>query len=330
MEQTESPIHEAVEAEAAVEADTTEPKPLVKHGWLRVLILFVVYVVGIIGVSIMTGLVFVLWNVVTGRDPFDLEHLADPSSLGLGPLWVSQLLHFALTVIVVWGMRRFIDRRSFVSLGLTLRGYGSHLVQGMAWGVGLIVFGFVVLQATGALVIDPEHETIGPLMFLAYLGILIVVAVNEELVIRGYVLDNLMASMNRWVALFVSALIFTAFHIFNANISLLPLVNLVLAGMVLGVYYIHRRNLWFSIGMHLTWNLFQGPVFGFEVSGLQTPSVIGQTVSGSDLLTGGDFGLEGSILTTVFLVVATIVIHLQFRNDRPVLRSRLKNRSEVH
>jgi membrane protease YdiL (CAAX protease family) len=308
MEDTDAPVEELAEAEA------TEPKPLVKHGWLRVLILFVLYAIGLIVVSIATAMAFVLWNVVTGREPFDLERLADPSSLGIAPLVVSQLLHFSLTLVVVWALRRFIDRRSFVSLGFALRGYGSHLVQGMAWGVGLIVFGFVVLLTTGALAIDPEHESIGPFMFLGYLGILVVVSVNEELAIRGYVLQNLMASMNRWLALFVSALIFTFFHLLNANISPLPLINLVLAGMVLGVYYMHRRNLWFSIGMHLTWNLFQGPVFGFEVSGLQTPSVIGQTLSGSDLLTGGDFGLEGSLLTTVFLVVATVVIHLQFRD----------------
>jgi hypothetical protein len=68
--------------------------------------------------------------------------------------------------------------------------------------------------------------------------------------------------------------------------------------------------------MHLTWNLFQGPVLGFEVSGLQTPSMIGQQLSGPDLLTGGDVGLEGSILATIFLVVAIVVIHFQFRNGR--------------
>jgi membrane protease YdiL (CAAX protease family) len=308
MKENETSVDETVESGA------TKPEPLVKYGWLRVLILVVLYVVGLIGVSIATVVALVAWSEVTGREAFDLERLADPSSLGIGPLWVTQLMHFALTVIVVWGMRRLVDRRSFVSLGLTLRGYGSHLAQGMAWGVGLIVFGFVVLLATGALAIDPEHETIGALVFLSYLGILIVVSVNEELLIRGYVLDNLMASMNRWVALFVSALLFTLHHVFNANISALTLLNLALAGMVLGVYYIHRRNLWFGIGMHLTWNLFQGPVLGFEVSGLQTPSMIGQTLSGSDLLTGGDFGLEGSILTTCFLVVAIVVIHLLFRN----------------
>jgi membrane protease YdiL (CAAX protease family) len=290
-----------------------DPQPLVPSGWLRALLCVIAWVFGMIGLTIVVVAAVVVYAAVTDGEPPSAEAFQDLSSLGLGALAVIQVLSFALTLAVVWPLRRFVDRRSLRSLGLTLRGYRAHLVQGMAWGVGSIVFGFVVLRASGALTVVPDHDAIGLPSFLGYLAVLSLVAFTEELMFRGYLLSNLMESMHHWLALLLSALVFAAFHLLNANISMLSVINLVLAGVVLGVYYIYRRNLWFGIGMHLTWNLFQGPVFGFEVSGIESPSLIGHRVSGSEVLTGGDFGLEGSILTTVFLIVAAVVISLQFR-----------------
>jgi membrane protease YdiL (CAAX protease family) len=301
-----------VAADAAPEAP-----PLIPYGWLRALLCVILWVSGLIGLTVVAAVGVGIYVGATGGEPPSAEAFQDLSSLGLGILALVQVVTFALTLAVVWPLRWLFDRRSLVSLGLTLRGYGAHLAQGLAWGAGLIVFGFVVLMASGALAVTADHDAISLPLFLGYLAVLVLVSLNEELLIRGYILSNLMESFSGWLALLISALVFAAFHLFNANLSVLSVVNLVLAGLVLGVYYLHRRNLWFSIGMHLTWNLFQGPVFGFEVSGLKTPSLIGQTVDGSDLLTGGEFGLEGSLLTTFFLIIATAVIHLQFRGSPP-------------
>lgn len=293
--------------------EALEPRPLVRRGWLRALLFLVIYAVCALGLMVVVGVGFAVWMQLTDGEMPSAEAFTDVSRLGLGVLALTQLLTLALTVAVVAAMRRLVDRRSVTSLGLELRGHGPDLVQGMLWGAGLIVFGFVGLLATGSLQLDPGHASIGLSTFVGYLAVLVVVAVNEELMIRGYLLSNLMDSMNRWVALFVSALVFATLHLLNANVTPMGIVNLVLAGIVLGVYYLHRGNLCFGIGMHLTWNLFQGPVFGFEVSGLQTPSLVGHTVRGPALLTGGEFGLEGSILTTIFLLAAAVVIHLQWR-----------------
>lgn len=99
----------------------------------------------------------------------------------------------------------------------------------------------------------------------------------------------------------------------NPNTSVAGLVNIVLAGILLGVYYIHCRNLWFPIGLHFAWNLFEGPVYGSAVSGNMVTSVFTQEVVGNSQITGGDFGFEASWITTVVIIVATIAIHLIYR-----------------
>jgi membrane protease YdiL (CAAX protease family) len=93
-------------------------------------------------------------------------------------------------------------------------------------------------------------------------------------------------------------------HLGNPNIGILPLLNLFLAGIFLGIYTIHKNNLWFPIGAHLTWNYLQGPIFGFEVSGNKINSLFEQKPNGHELLTGGNFGFEGSIILTLFLMIS--------------------------
>jgi membrane protease YdiL (CAAX protease family) len=142
----------------------------------------------------------------------------------------------------------------------------------------------------------------------------IIVGVVEESVMRGYILSNLMEHMkNKYVALWISAVIFAVFHGLNPNITVLGFTNLILAGFVLGITYIHTKNLWFPIFLHISWNFFQGPVFGFEVSGINTKAIINHNVTGNDLITGGRFGLEGSILITILLIITTFFIDLYYR-----------------
>jgi len=126
-------------------------------------------------------------------------------------------------------------------------------------------------------------------------------------------LGNLLDSFaNKWVALLISGILFAAFHFTNPGIHTLAFVNLFLAGLLLGINYIYTRNLWFSFLFHLSWNFFQGPLLGFRVSGLSLPSLLVAEPKGDLFVTGGDFGLEGSILNTLVSVIALLVLALYF------------------
>jgi hypothetical protein len=140
------------------------------------------------------------------------------------------------------------------------------------------------------------------------------VAVTEEVLIRGYVLKNLMVSFNKYVALIISSLLFSLIHGANPNVDWLGLVNLFLAGILLGLSYIHTRNLWFPIALHLSWNLFQS-LFGFNVSGQDFYSLVNFTIVENSMLNGGDFGLEGSVFCFAAQLVLITGIAWYYRNE---------------
>jgi len=281
--------------------ETTEPVPAIKWGWLRALLFLPAWFVGVIVAGVIAFFAF----GVTSSEEMQAQIT---TSSGI----VIQGLQLLLTLIPVYLFRRFIDRRSFCSIGFQFnRPFRRDLLVGMAMGIGLIGLVFVILLASGGIVLT-DIQLPGS-AFAAAVVVMMMVGIGEELVMRGYVQGNLMASMNKYVALLLVSILFAGSHMFNPNASLLGLVNIILAGLLLGIYYVHKQNLWLPIGMHFTWNLFQGSVFGSQVSGVSTESIFNFEITGSDLLTGGSFGFEASIVTTGLIIAAIIALHLVYR-----------------
>jgi uncharacterized protein len=100
--------------------------------------------------------------------------------------------------------------------------------------------------------------------FILTILLFTIVAFVEDALFRGYILRNLMYSYNKYIALFVSSILFSIMHGANPNIDILSFFSLFLAGISLGISYIYTKNLWFPIAFHLSWNLFQ-TLFGFNV-----------------------------------------------------------------
>ena len=125
----------------------------------------------------------------------------------------------------------------------------------------------------------------------------------------GYIPGRLMTKMNKFVAMCIAPLLFSAIHISHPNIGLFPLFNLFLAGLLLGASYMYTRNLWFPIFLHTAWNWIQGPILGYEVSGTKMfPSVINLHLPEENIINGGRFGFEGSIICTILMIIGTAAI----------------------
>ncbi len=157
---------------------------------------------------------------------------------------------------------------------------------------------------------------------LISVGLFSLVAVVEEVLFRGYILRNFMISFNKYVALIGSSALFSLIHVFNPNVDWFALLNIFLAGTLLGISYVHTKNLWFPIALHLSWNLFQS-LFGFNVSGIDFYSLVEFSIPKKNIWNGGAFGFEGSVLSVVFQLVAIGGIFWYYqRKNRDI---RLKN-----
>lgn len=193
-------------------------------------------------------------------------------------------------------------------LGLSLKGRGKDLLAGLGVAVLLYAVGFGVSLLIGT--VEVASVQLVPRNLLGRLLLFLLMAVTEEIMLRGFVLGRMLSEgMNRFVALFLSSALFSAMHLLNPNFALLPFVNVLLGGCLLGASFLYTRNLCFPIVLHWFWNWLQGPVLGYEVSGMDSgETLLTLRLTGSELLTGGSFGFEGSLLCTVLLVVGTLVI----------------------
>lgn len=220
--------------------------------------------------------------------------------LGAGVQLTTMILG-ALSIALIYVLRTQLDRASWLSLGWQWKGYEKHFAAGSCIAVVILGLGTCLLAFTEHIQwVDVRWD--GQSFFLS-LGLMVMVSIYEELAFRGYIQGNLMDAMKPLPALLVSAVIFALFHGSNPGASIFSILNVFLAGILLGMNYMFTRNLWFGIGLHFVWNFAQGPVLGYQVSGLALPSILVQEQSGSAIWTGGDFGFEGSVVNSVLLVL---------------------------
>lgn len=212
-----------------------------------------------------------------------------------------------------WMVLKF-RKLPLVSLGLSLKGCWKSLLNGALFVAGLYVVGFGLSLLLGA--VEVAAVVFSPTALLLNLLFYFLVAVSEELMARGFILGRMLdGGINKFVALFISAMIFSLLHVFNPNFAFVPFLNIMLAGFFLGASYIYTRNLCFPIALHWFWNWIQGPVLGYKVSGneFNNENLLILRLSEENLINGGAFGFEGSLLCSFLLILGTALIIKYYR-----------------
>ena len=127
-----------------------------------------------------------------------------------------------------------------------------------------------------------------------------------------------------YLACFVTSLLFGFLHLANPGSGLVSAFNLSLIGLLFAFSYIFSGNISWPIGIHFGWNVFQNNVFGFANSGKSSEvSMVTFDLLGPDYWTGGNFGLEGSLLTTMALILVLALLLYQVRKSNPSLEPRI-------
>mgnify|MGYP001374616482 CR=1 FL=1 len=230
------------------------------------------------------------------------------------------MLRIALGLGVV-AIGFWIWRRQSVRKGLGFTFHGWMFGDFGAWAlIALIAMAgiFVVEWVTGGI------QVVGFSLDLNSMGRdagwFIFGAFFEEFIFRSLILRGLVALFlgRKWPAIIISAALFGYAHLNNPNASYITAFGNALGGLMYGIAFLGGKNIWLPVGLHFGWNFFQGPIFGFPVSGLTYQSLIGQETTGSDLLTGGAYGPEAGLvgMTFRFVVIALLLYYLHRRCSR--------------
>ncbi|WP_286232746.1 CPBP family intramembrane glutamic endopeptidase [Thalassotalea sediminis] len=264
-------------------------------------------------------LIPLLINGMLTLDMFNLPPSEFSETLGIkGEAFI--LLAELIALIICIKIAFHIQKIPFSIIGFKLNGYKTDAVLGALAGIIIITICFFLLVSTGYISYTVQSFSLVP--WVASCSLFLLVAVSEEILCRGFIQGLLMRATTPYLALFISSVIFMALHLGNVNWTLISLINLFLAGVTFGLYYLYTRNLWFPITLHFTWNLFQGTVFGFEVSGHKMASWLAIVRTENSLITGGKFGLEGSILVTALEILLIVLIQLKFTSSKSTSNER--------
>lgn len=216
--------------------------------------------------------------------------------------------------ISVYLARRFLDRRSFISLGLKVDLRAARdLVAGLmitALMMGLIYllewsFGWLHFQGFAWDFESPARVLTNTLWIsLAF----IMVGWHEELLGRGYHLQTIASGLNLTWGIILSSIIFGALHSANPNASWISMIGITLAGFYLAYAYVRTGQLWLPIGVHIGWNFFEGVVFGFPVSGVDFYNLTHVHIDGPEIITGGAFGPEAGLVLIPALLLGVACV----------------------
>lgn len=217
---------------------------------------------------------------------------------------------FILLLFIFWV--KVIEKNSLSSLGFVKKNWLKYL----GWGIllSLLQMGVIALvyQVGGIGTFELNELSLEPILFI--LGLFpfwLLQGGTEEVATRGWLLTRIAARTNLPLAIAISSSLFGILHLGNSGVTVLSVLNIVLDGVLAGLLFIYTDSIWLVVAQHGTWNYVQGNLLGFQVSGTGADaSIFSFTMgTGPDWLTGGEFGAEGSIITTLVLLVSLVIVY---------------------
>lgn len=231
------------------------------------------------------------------------------------------LLAFGFILNTVFRWTRKVEKRPIRTLGFYRENFLSNLLKGFSLGLALFLLTLLGLVVLGQYRLESIHLNPYSLAFVVFtIPFWILQGTAEELVTRTWLIPQLAKRTNLKVAIIISSSLFTLLHLGNPGITFLSAIDLFLFGVAMSLYLLKTDTIWGIGGIHGAWNFAQGNLFGVLVSGQSSgTSIMRFTPQGNqDWLSGGSFGIEGSIVSSIilFLLILYLAHQLKKENER--------------
>ena len=182
-------------------------------------------------------------------------------------------------------------------------------------GFGLAIFSVVGVVAI-LLISNNVSLTLSNDFKISIIIILIILVLIqgflEEIVFRGYLMTRLAAKKGKWIAIILSSLFYLVFRMSNPTTSKLDLINIFLISIVMSLLYWYFDNILVIAIFHAFWNCISGVILGFNISGIRVSDSLFavKAISDKQILIGGSYGIEGSIISTVFFAILGLLVYM--------------------
>lgn len=182
-------------------------------------------------------------------------------------------------------------------------------------GLGLAIFSVVgvvviLLISNNISLTLSNNFKIGTIIILIIL--VLIQGFIEEIVFRGYLMTRLAAKKGKWIAIILSSLFYLVFRMSNPTTSKLDLINIFLISIVMSLLYWYFDNILVIAIFHAFWNCISGVILGFNISGIRVSDSLFavKAISDKQILIGGSYGIEGSIIATVFFAILGLLVYM--------------------
>lgn len=268
-------------------------------------------------VRMLIAILFVGTGIAVGQTVLNLLRAA----LLVTNTGLANLLAFVIVTPAVyfsyWVYVRYVERRDLTELRhekmLQEFGLGSFI------GFGLFTLVIAILGLLGLYRVNGLE-----IVWLSLIGALagaFVSAFAQELIFRGVLYRITEAWLgSRW-ALAVSALLFGLIHLTSAGATIFSAIAIALqAGVLLGAAYALTGRLWMALGLHMMWDFANDGIFGVGVVGQSGESIRGllqASLSGPEIFTGGELGVEASLVSLLIVLAAGVIMLQRAYPKRP-------------
>lgn len=283
--------------------------------------IFATFVVAMVAISAISVIFFGDWTSITSDEIYQIVITG-------GSVYFGYFIY-----VKVYEKRSIIELSLASKEGKFLLKYftqGSAFLEvlyGLLLGTFLISFLVVVLILSGLYTVDFQFISIATENLLSLIVTIgLGAAFIEELIFRGIIFRLVEKWLGSWISIFFSGLLFGFAHAANPNSTIFSSVAIgIEAGILLAAVYMLTRKLWMVIGLHFAWNVVQGLVFSIPVSGIEMDGLIDvHFVSGkSELLTGGAFGLEASLITVILMTVFSVFLLIRISRTGGIIQNPL-------
>lgn len=221
---------------------------------------------------------------------------------------VTQVLSVFLAIFLITK----ISKLSTEQLGFSKDNIVASYFKGSLFGTLQILFVFSIILGLEAVEVY-YVANIPMILFIKVFIFFIFQGLFEELLFRGYLMPVFSKVIGIKFTIILLSFLFTCIHLLNPNLSMIGLTNVFLAGVTFSLIYYYTGNIWLVGAMHTFWNFILGFIVGSQVSGIPTfySILFSLPVEGKDLISGGEFGFEASIVETILeLAISLFVIYL--------------------